>query len=80
MYVLKSSDGQHTQLGTSAGNRQENSDGSFWITGWGPVTQGRVGVGASYFLSDADGSNFMSVRVTQIGGAGMGGICFDYNG
>jgi len=79
MYTLKTSDGHHTELGTSVGNLQNNPDRSFWVIGWGSVTQGRVGVGGSYFLSDANGNNFMSVRVTEIGGAGMGGICFELN-
>lgn len=80
MFVLKSSDGQHTRLGTSTGNRRDNPDGSFWVSGWGPMTQGRVGVGGFYFLSDSDAAKFMSVKVTQIGGRGIGGICFEHTG
>jgi hypothetical protein len=79
MYILKTSDGQHTQIGTSTGNRQNEADGTFWITGWTQAVQGAVDAGGSYYLSDANGGNFMPVEVVQIGGAGMGGIRFSLN-
>lgn len=79
MYILKTSDGQHAQLGTSNGNRQNEADGSFWITGWTGVTQNDVAVGGSYFLSDNQGENFSSVGVVEIGGIAMGGIRFNLN-
>lgn len=79
MYILKTSDGQHQQLGTSTGNLQNDVNGSFWITGWSQQTQQAVFVGGSYFLSNASGDNFSSVEVKEIGGAGMGGIRFKRN-
>jgi len=79
MYILKTSDGQHTQIGTSIGNRQDEDDGTFWVTGWSQATRDAVDVGGSYLLSDANGNNFSSVEVRQKGGAGMGGIRFKLN-
>lgn len=79
MYILKTSDGQHTQIGTSGGNRQNDDGGSFWITGWSQATQQEVSVNASYLLSDMNGSNFRSVVVKEVGGLGMGGIKFKLN-
>lgn len=79
MYILKTSDGQHTEIGKSAGNRQNETDGTFWITGWAQPTQKAVDVGGSYYLSDANGENFMAVEVKEKGGEGMGGIKFKLN-
>ncbi|MFA0813067.1 hypothetical protein [Microbulbifer epialgicus] len=79
MYILNTSDGQHTQIGTSNGNRQDENDGTFWITGWSDATRAAVAVGGSYLLSDEHGGNFRSVAVVEIGGAGTGGIRFELN-
>lgn len=79
MYILKTSDGQHTQIGTTLGNLQNEDDETFWITGWDRNTQREVAVNGSYFLSDANGTNFKSVVVKEVGGAGQGGIRFKLN-
>ncbi len=77
-YTLKESDGSHTVIGTSNGNRQDQGD-SFWITGWSPQTQQAVSKGAYYTLVFPDG-HANAVEVLEIGGAGMGGIRFTLTG
>lgn len=78
-YTLMTSDGQHTVLGVSNGNRINEPDDSFWITGWPPQTQQAVAVGGFYILRFPDGHN-NSVEVDEIGGAGQGGIRFSFTG
>ncbi|CAB3711458.1 hypothetical protein [Trinickia soli] len=77
-YTLKESDGTHTQIDVSNGNRQDNADGTFWVTGWGAARQ-HVQVGSAYTLVFPDGHS-NSVTVKEIGGAGMGGIRFKFTG
>lgn len=79
MYKLKTSDGKHTLLGQSIGNRQDEDDGTYWITGWSDETRRYVAVDGSYLLQLDGRKSFTSVRVTEIGGPGMGGICFENN-
>jgi hypothetical protein len=79
MYILKTSDRQHKQLGTSTGDIQNDVNGSFWITGWSQQTQEDVYVGESYYLSNANGENFSSVEVKEIVGAEISGIRFKRN-
>jgi hypothetical protein len=78
-YTLKTSDGAHSVLGTSNGNREDLHDGSFWITGWPPGTQANVDVGAFYLLEFPDGHS-NPVEVVQKGGLGMGGLRFRFTG
>jgi hypothetical protein len=78
-YTLKESDGTHTVIGISNGNRQDQPDGSFWITGWSQNTQRAVQAGSFYTLVFPDGHS-NSVEVLQIGGAGIGGIQFKLTG
>ncbi|TYT68534.1 hypothetical protein [Microcystis aeruginosa] len=79
MYTLKESDGSHEVLGRSTGNRQNEADGSFWITGWSQQTQSSVSKGGFYTLIFPD-THSNSVEALQIGGAGMGGIRFKFAG
>lgn len=78
-YTLKRSDGSHTVIGMSNGNRQDEPDNSFWITGWSVNTQAAVAVGGFYTLVFPD-NHSNSVEVVEIGGAGMGGIRFAFTG
>jgi len=78
-YILKESDGSHTEIGRSTGNRQDEQDGSFWITGWAPPVQAAVIIGSFYTLVFPDGHS-NSVEVVARGGAGMGGIRFRFTG
>jgi hypothetical protein len=78
-YILKESDGTHTQIGTSNGNRQDHADHSFWITGWSVAVQQHVQPGGAYTMVFPDGHT-NSVEVKEIGGAGQGGIRFAFTG
>ena len=78
-YTLKESDGTHSVIGTSNGNRQDEPDGSFWITGWSQNVQQAVHVDGFYTLVFPDGHT-NSVEVVEIGGLGMGGIRFELTG
>lgn len=79
MYRLKASDGSHTELGISNGNRVDDPDGTFWIMGWPQATQGAVAVESFYTLVFPD-AHSNSVEVMEIGGAGQGGIRFKVTG
>jgi hypothetical protein len=78
-YILKESDGSHTQIGVSNGNRQDQADHSFWISGWSTAVQQHVQRGGFYTMAFPDG-HANSVEVRDIGGAGMGGILFAFTG
>lgn len=78
-YILKDSR-THKPVGQpSHGNRQDEPDGSFWITGWSQQTQADVVVGAYYTLQFPDGHS-NSVELLEIGGPGMGGLRFEFTG
>lgn len=77
-YTLKDSK-TLKQIGTSNGNRQDQPDHSFWITGWTPGVQAKVTVGLFYTLQFPDGHS-NAVELVQKGGAGMGGLRFTFTG
>ncbi|HWK88635.1 MAG TPA: hypothetical protein VNP72_01520 [Longimicrobium sp.] len=78
-WTLKQADGTHTQIGTSAGNRQDEDNGTFWVTGWNQAARDAVDVDGSYFLQAPNESHWKSVEVKEKGGGGAGGIRFKLN-
>lgn len=70
---MNESDSGRKELGTSAGNRHDWQDGTFWIDGWSQGTSDKVVVGGVYTLRFTDGDSNpveVSVKMKEKAGAG----------